>query len=269
MDKKIKYAFLHIPKTAGTTFNYILKKHFGKEYKPFYPLMDDKDRQAYLEPVIRASNARCVASHALYIDGLDRQYITFLRDPVKMNVSLYYFVKKSKPWDEWSENVKKSTLSEFIDKFMAHNTQTRWISSVFDDEECTEKSLAIAKDRLDKMCFVGIVERFDESLLAFFKKLDWEPVYYLKKNVGKYSDKISPEIEKSIKEKNHLDMELYVYAEKIYSRGVKKYSRKLKNDLSQYIEQNDKFNNRISARFIKELGKLTGKIGNMDTLNRK
>jgi hypothetical protein len=269
MDEKTMYNFLHIPKTAGTTFNYILKKRFGKEYRPFYPLLDNQERQQYLEPIVRSSTALCVASHGRYIPGLDRRYLTFLRNPVRMNVSLYYYVKRCRAWDEWSSAVKRSSFRGFLENLVVHNSQTRWVATVYDNEECGREALEIAKKRLGEMCFVGLVERFDESLLVFFKRLNWEPVHYRRKNIGIYRQEISAEDEEFLKEKNRLDIELYDYARTLFEKEVLEYGDTFREDLERYLKENEEFNDRLSTRFKGILVDSRERLGKMLLLRRK
>jgi hypothetical protein len=85
--------FLHIPKTAGTSFNHILRDIYGKSFYRVKP--GGKWRKAKRLPV----STRCVTGHMPY--GIhkkwkleDFQYVTLLRYPVDRIISLWWFKKE-------------------------------------------------------------------------------------------------------------------------------------------------------------------------------
>src|SRR5438552_2491662 len=89
--------FLHIPRTAGTTFVRILERQYGAG--AVLDLYDSTvgDRVAALTSG-DMEHLRVVAGHFSF--GAHRhlpgscRYVTFLRDPVERVVSHYYFVRR-------------------------------------------------------------------------------------------------------------------------------------------------------------------------------
>ena len=197
-------AFSHIPKTAGTTLNYILKRHFAHrhllvEYRKPPPVYTSKDLDFDLKinPAIRS-----IAGHTLkpYVDfGRDLTWFTFLRNPVDRFLSHYQHQYRS---------VEKFRipLRDWMRTYERQNWMTRMIAGTEDVEA--------AKQILANFAFVGLMERFDESLLLLkhlaIPDLD---IAYKPKNVSarmatSFDDHLSEVIEQ-----NSLDIELYEYAE--------------------------------------------------------
>ena len=152
------FAYCHIPKTAGTTLNYILRKNFGEKLIPTivrngsdYQYNDLKlDKRIY-------KNARCISGHGLkpFIDykefNDEMQWFTFVREPIKRFVSQYIHQQTSAlqkyhlPIEEWSVKYSRS------------NWLVKWIAG----EENLEKAIDIINQ---KFIFIGLVENFDDSL---------------------------------------------------------------------------------------------------------
>ncbi len=77
--------------------------------------------------------------------------------------------------------------------------------------------MATAKSNLDRyFSVVGLVERFDETLILLQKAFSWQPPLYIKQNVTSEAEKKHAEISKAtvekIKQYNAMDVELYDYA---------------------------------------------------------
>lgn len=86
----------HIPKTGGTTLNYLLKTAYGWGFRQIHPVVDPK---AYDDLVPSLSNIRhaadisvraidkCLSSHWLFVEDSPATYILCYRDPFKRMVS--------------------------------------------------------------------------------------------------------------------------------------------------------------------------------------
>src|SRR5207249_2987233 len=100
------------------------------------------------------------------------EYVTFLRAPVERVLSHYSFVLRQ-PTHYLYEKVacQKMPLRDYALGGVAaelDNGQTRYLAGALDLPvgQCTRKHLEEAKRNLDTYCaVVGLVERFDESLL--------------------------------------------------------------------------------------------------------
>jgi hypothetical protein len=165
------YAFVHIDKTAGSTLNTILRRSFGTRHcdirLPLVKRRDDgSDHRASIEAadVQRVQrlyrNLRGIAGHNVkaYADlpaaFPDIQFMTILRNPVSRFRSQFLNRATSYGPDE---------LERWLASPSYHNWQTRMIAG----EPDAQQAIELLSTRFG---FVGLTERFDESLLML---ADW------------------------------------------------------------------------------------------------
>ncbi len=265
------YIFLHIPKTAGTTFEALLIKNFEEGYVPLYDSTIHDDFNAEEKKAIATffTEAKCVASHQLSCplpqpDHVDIRYkpLTFLRKPVDRILSYYRYVGNDPrhlghlEFDEYF----RRTIERDYNRTGGHssglcNAQAQTLDPNLDPE----KILA----QLDSLFFVGLTERFDESLLIFRKKLADEGVsfdiHYLSKKVrGRLSAKqhLPPESYGMVAKHNELDQLAYDYAEKLLDREIEKYGPEFTKDLEQFKrEQRRRKPIALAAIFLDKAGR--------------
>ena len=87
----------------------------------------------------------------------------------------------------------------------------------------TRDDLVIACGRLEEMEFVGIVERFNESVKLLCSTFGWEVPAYESMNIAPVRtrrDGIAPDILEALMQANALDFELYEYAKSLFSRRL-------------------------------------------------
>ncbi|NJP06719.1 MAG: hypothetical protein HC837_14425 [Chloroflexaceae bacterium] len=83
--------------------------------------------------------------------------------------------------------------------------------------------VAIAKAHLDGCAFVGLTERFDDSLRLLCYTFGWSPIeHYVSQNVtpAELRPEITPAQEALILKRNALDLELYTYAQQLFTRRL-------------------------------------------------
>ena len=105
--KRTILAHVHIPKSGGTTFNWILRKNYGKGYQRYrlyrrgqHVLVTPEflSRELHRRPELRA-----IAGHLLRpasFAGLDEycfHYVFFTRDPLETFISYYFYKKREEP----------------------------------------------------------------------------------------------------------------------------------------------------------------------------
>jgi hypothetical protein len=204
--------FLHIPKTGGSTFQFILENSFGisachtnhTKRKNFNQADFDFAKKVF--PVLRS-----IAGHNL-IDPLklsvaDPFYITFVREPVARVFSYYQ--------EYYQDSVRKGNNLMTFEETMRTNEDCE---NLHVKMMAGERNLDKAKRFLEKCAFVGLTEKFDLSLHILkrltpyklnlnYKKRRVSPDYAIKKSLE--NDSRMVEIAGKY---NKLDIELYSFA---------------------------------------------------------
>lgn len=229
--------FLHIPKTAGNTFTYLMHSyytpeeicpsHFWHEVVNF-PI-EDMARYRYVGGHIRHSIQQLLPKPP--------HYMAFLRDPVERVISHYDHARRvpESPFHH------ANSLEEFVKmdtaKSAVSNTQTVFLGidrstknvpppklGSFKQLPVDDSVLEKAKARLDEFFFVGIVEHFQESLYLLAYMLGWRPFSSGKRrNISPnrlQRDDLSPELLQHIRDINLYDIELYDYAKQLYTQQL-------------------------------------------------
>lgn len=205
--------FVHINKTAGTTVRYILRSSYGARHcdvEPWHGAWTDPPfstpdlrRVRRIYPHLASIAGHRVAGYAeLEEPGTDLRYLTFLREPIAMCASRFQYQldyrKKDRIFEDW------------IQKDWVRNAQTQRIGGTSDASD------AIAMIEKKEM-FVGLTERFDESmvLLKALRAPDLD-IRYAPVNVAK-SSSVAKELlsdsatRQMIVDANRADIELYEY----------------------------------------------------------
>jgi hypothetical protein len=146
---------VHVPKCAGTSFKAVLQRIYGRDlllnYGTFFTRED-------IRPGMIPPGTRCVHGHFV-ADALSDLFpgaplITWVRHPVERLVSNYHFFLNNPDKGDFCSrtlNEKRLSLREFADLEAMRN----------------EASRHFAGKRVDDFQFVGISERFAESLCLF------------------------------------------------------------------------------------------------------
>lgn len=83
-----------------------------------------------------------------------------------------------------------------------------------------EEMVNRAKKNLSRLLFVGITERFDESLLLLQDKMGIKDIHYAKKNVSPFQHNLTEDELSLVHEYNRQDIELYNYAYGLFEKHV-------------------------------------------------
>jgi hypothetical protein len=149
-----------------------------------------------------------------------------LRNPIARVVSGYEFMRRIVPTRaEAMPNhlkAKSMTLKEYVtdlDNPSMSNSQTRHLSSGrYKDDP--QQWLELAKERLaEEIAFVGLVERFEDSMALLSYTFGWNPVAeYQNLMVAPKRPKreLEPDVRDAIADRNALDLELYAYAKDLF-----------------------------------------------------
>ena len=236
--------FIHINKTAGSTVRYILRSTFGVnhcEVEPWHaPWIDppfsmpDLQRLRKLYPHLESIAGHRVTGYVnLQDNGPEFKYFSFMRDPLKTCASRFqynvqYRKKKNLVFEEW------------IQKDWTRNHQTKMFSGVAD----VNRAIEIIKE---KNIFVGLTERFDESmlllktLLANNLNISYKPVNVARKNTMAESLLSNEKTRQMLVEANQSDLELYNFVKNdLYPAFQREYGLELESNLIKYQQSRDK-----------------------------
>lgn len=213
------YFFMHIPKTAGTSMRMMLWNAIPKEF--VLPNRQDLIANRHKYPPLgilekqpeRLKKARLFAGHYHY--GSERIFpqeqiirMTFMRDPVERSLSLlkHYKARDPKLEDVPFEEILTERKTGFRNGQMVYFTGPM-------PKATPEERLARAKQVLDSFDFVGISERFEESLLLLNQQIPIQlgPPLNLNKSKSDTLEELDA-FRPRLAEWNKLDTQLYDYA---------------------------------------------------------
>ncbi|MBE9177273.1 sulfotransferase family 2 domain-containing protein [Oculatella sp. LEGE 06141] len=232
--------FIHLPKTAGSTFTAILDAQFHvQSICPEPHHVADLYPEAIATPPAELreflTRFNLVRGHFGYseIDPVLTQplYLTMLRDPVDRVISVYEFFKRARERGQ-AETADYQTLmdatADGLLAFVQHpnpvvrlrtsNFQTRQLSEYAPEwTDCSDaERLASAQHTLNQFVFAGLTERFHESVLLLSYIFGWYPVveYQNLRVVSKQPrrDGVPATVIDAIATQNQLDLELYQQA---------------------------------------------------------
>lgn len=246
--------FLHFPKTAGSTLLWILQNRFPKRVT-FLTKPDQMDfgleELRRLGPAAR-DRLELVAGHMPF--GVHElftrpvRYFTFLRDPIERTVSDYYFVRRQPASHYLQEKANSLSLPNYLEyraSIARDNVQTRLMSGLWDSvpfQEDNRSMLQQAKDNIMlHAVFVGLTERFDESLLMLKRLINLRSTYYVPENVTVSRPKVHNLPRATIETivyYNKLDIELYEFGQRLFEKQVSQYGASFRDDLRAFERRN-------------------------------
>jgi len=246
-------AFVHIPKTAGGTVTSMFIGAYTREgiaKAGNFVRGPEKTGRKLTRRAGRwkhwyANGGRVAIGHVpygVYREHLpaDARYMTFLREPVDRVLSHYYrHHHRSDPSRagrrKEREGKAKRVMANSIEEALADprlpqlkNLATRFLcGDPSPMGELPAGALDDAKANLHGFAFLGVQERFDESLVLLQRMLDLDisPAAYENRHVTSASERPRvdeiPEVQRElILELNQLDAELYEYGSKLFEETV-------------------------------------------------
>jgi len=217
------FIFIHLPKTGGTTLSIIARRNEKpwsfKQFWNFIKRTDVPTLAQYRTGTIYGHFG--YGAHLLFKNKTKATYITFMRDPIDRVISHYYYHKTERN-DPNYEFASKHTLEEWVQLSKhAINKQTQLISGLV-THPANNYSLEIAIQHLNNFGFIGLTEKFDESLFLMKYYLGWDLLTYVTRKQTRMKPKTS-EIPKNtielIKKANWMDIILYDLAKKKVSKS--------------------------------------------------
>lgn len=200
------YLFVHIPKTAGTSFRLAVEQAFDGRVAYDYArkatetsdgvrrFVYDRKDMAGLDGWLAGERSVMLGGHFHFAKYAalfpPERVITFLREPLARIVSEHEHALRHHGFD--------GTLLDFASKPRNQNLQSGMLEGV----------------PLEAAAFVGITERYGESLRLLKRRLGWE-LPALVRNVNPRATQLAgsyplePDVEEQLKAWNPLDIALY------------------------------------------------------------
>ncbi len=241
------YAFIHIPKTAGTTLRGVLRCSFGARHCDIRVPPGSRDRQRIVDAgdLRRARraypNLAGICGHRVTChNGLDEvepsiRYFTFLREPGARLVSHFRHAYRGR-----LEQCTRDQLVTYCAEPHRRNRQVRMLCG----REDLDAAIAALEGKLE---FVGLTEQFDESFVMFSRWLGADELQrgYLARRVSRDRTPLpvsQEELEELVDEANRLDRELYRYVvDTVMPRQREAYGEELETDVERLRRFNETF----------------------------
>ena len=238
--------YLHIPKTAGLSLISSLDAHFaGGRIFPLHSAPHEKMMKAFT--VEQFQDYRFVRGHFQF-GRLDRRVykyivqaprmLTILRAPGARLISAYRHAlrRNNEPW--MNRVVRQGqTLRQFIEDPAAAsrvwNVETRMVVGAAVSRAsfvpgwgriADAALLALAREHLEQYAFVGVVERFAETLQALCLTFGWDPptdIPWLNRAPTPSSPaELDDETRAALERCTALDRELYQFASRLFEQRL-------------------------------------------------
>jgi hypothetical protein len=230
-------AFLHIPKTAGTSFGIALHHTYGSVVHEFGNAFSRADE---VEP----APAGCQAAEGhVTLGTLDRiapgaTLATVLREPVERTLSQHRylaagrgrgFVPRGKP----EPPVGISLRAALDGGYVLDNLQTRMLCGIdLPYDPLPSDALERATANLSRFAYLGVMERFDEFLALVAIGLSWPTIAPFQARVNEPESEADPEDVRLAAAANELDAALYPRAALVASKAAEEAGEALAEELA-------------------------------------
>lgn len=181
--------YLHVPKTAGTSFDELLQQNYGADY------YRTRNRY-YKEPLWKkadqyANRYQAIGGHMTFgLHGMVKRpcrYISFVRDPLSRMISLYWYILShpahtlhpfvvNLPFGEWLLGDTAAALDNDLVRFFSGRMQFGVRSGVgraVTEQDC-RRAIANINDHFD---YVGVFEELEQSVNDMALLYGWEHGY--------------------------------------------------------------------------------------------
>jgi len=230
------HIFIHIPKCAGSSLAGIFKRNEKRE------LFSHDWKHPGYKQVQTITAKETIFGHIryglhFYYDkempqliqekptGLNKySYLTMLREPVDRVISHYYYHRQNRK-DPFHKVAMENSLQDWLAVSpAANNEQARMIVGLGDQNFGDNSTFEIAHHHLKHTFkFVGITEKFPESLVLLSHFTGLQSIRYAKINTGRQRvnvKDIPEDVVEEIKRRNWIDISLYKMALDIFEKEI-------------------------------------------------
>jgi hypothetical protein len=239
--------FLHIQKTAGTTIHRIIERYYPLESIYFFDAFTYTYEHFLSIGEAGRAKIRMLRGHMVFgpHEHLPQPstYFTVLRDPIERVISHYYHVRRdsnhpyhdllvSNDMDlkEYLESEVHLGMTDFQTRVLAGG---KWHDSEYG--KCPEEALEVAKENFrEHFAVVGLMERFDETLLLLRRAFGWRDIFYVPQNVSARRprrDELPPNVLEAVVEANQVDVKLYQYVKTLFDEQVRRQGPSFKMEV--------------------------------------
>jgi len=230
------YASIHIPKTGGITLYNVLCEHFGDGLQTAYG-----PRAAEGVKIDSKGPPRCIHGHQVMKDWGEHirkqpqvRWLTFLRDPLLGAISFYYFTRKRLLADPNELLFDDRGL----DAWLLNREQHRWPKPPGYAFNRYSKFLRQTGREVGKIDFIGLTDRFDESMFLMYQQFGWKPIHYKASNKGSYdTPEIDPKVLAEFRSINAADYRLYKRAGQSLDEKISDYGSDYECDFNAFCAQ--------------------------------
>ncbi|EGC32994.1 hypothetical protein DICPUDRAFT_81192 [Dictyostelium purpureum] len=235
------HIFIHMPKTGGTSLLKVFRKNnrkinlYHNTQHPTYPELQNLPLRHTLFGHFK------FGLHKYFDENKETQlqlssdivepylnpysYLTMLRDPVDRVISHYYFLKESTGHPLHSEAANRTLIEWTAVSEASNNEFCRRMVGIDRNVETPVDFQELCIHRLKyTFKYIGIMERFDESIVLLSHKLGYTDLLFPNENVGKIKshtkDTITPGERSIIERLNIADIRAYKIALEIFEKEI-------------------------------------------------
>ena len=254
---------VHIFKNAGSSLDGALERNFKDAFVDHREDHLIRTNEEFLKEYLQKhENIQAFSSHSVYFkprsfNNVNLYPIYMLRHPIERIKSVYNFEKKQPATDSLGAKMAKEfNFEEYVAWRMQddvlptiRNLQTVFLAGANHHTNHLDKKFGLAMETLSNSPLVGVVDRYDESMIVFeeylrkiFPNID---LSYIRKNVTETNRKASviekvdaffnnfdESMQEKIKQKNEYDLKLYTKANQLLDEKISKiedFAQKLIN----------------------------------------
>jgi len=210
---------IHIPKCGGISLQSVLKHWFGDKF--FLHYYHHKKGEFPIKVKVKNfltgkfKRGICIHGHFENTAGVGarqyypeiKQYFTFVREPLEMQVSTFWYEYNLSQKDKLYVNGKKRTINYDIDEYLE---TSKPYSHVFFPEEMNEENFESVIN--NNYIHIGVLEDYQKSLNILAEKLNKPTIDLYKLNYSERERRPSESSIRIFKDKCSLEYKVYEFA---------------------------------------------------------